>query len=88
MVSLCIIHNFSLATALAALRFDTYSVSVQDELRAARAQETELSEKLGVVHSQLEAQLLTNLEQEEEIRCCIQVLHCDICCANGLIKYV
>ena len=41
---------------------------LQEELRAAQAQEAELSEKLSAIHSQLEAQLLTNLEQEEEIR--------------------
>lgn len=41
---------------------------LQKELSAVRAQETKLSEKLNAMHSQLEAQLLTNLEQEEDIR--------------------
>lgn len=41
---------------------------MQEELSDAKAHEAELREKLDVSHSQLEAQLLSNLEQEEDIR--------------------
>lgn len=50
------------------MQFGNVHQCLQDELKASQAQEAELSEKLSVIHSQLEAQLLTNLEQEEEIR--------------------
>lgn len=41
---------------------------LQRDLDEAKAQEAEVQLKLGLIHTQLEGQLLTKLEQEEEIR--------------------
>ena len=41
---------------------------MQRELDAAKVREMEVEQRLGVVHSQLEGQLLAKLEKEEEIR--------------------
>ena len=41
---------------------------MQRELDAAKVREMEVEKKLGVVHSQLEGQLLAKLDKEEEIR--------------------
>lgn len=43
-------------------------MGLQAELKQAEASEAEVDEELKVMHSKLEAQLLTKLEQEEEIR--------------------